>query len=72
MKRLLRILKAAVIAMVSIILLFISVTIAFVNMSPQFGDTPAEVQTKRFETSSNYRDGKFQNQIPTTLGLSFG
>lgn len=40
-------------------------------MSPQFGATPAKSQQKIFETSSNYSDGKFRNQVPTTVGLSF-
>lgn len=71
MKRVLRILKMAVLTLVSVLLFFTLITIAFVNMSPQFGATPARSQQEIFETSSNYSDGKFRNQIPTTVGLSF-
>ena len=63
--------RSFLITMVSLVFLFTAAAIAFVNMSPQFGDTPPGDQQKHFEASINHRDGKFQNQIPTTLGLSF-
>ena len=40
-------------------------------MSPEFGGTATEEQQKSFQAIANYKDGKFQNLVPTTMGLSF-
>lgn len=71
MKRFQRFFRIFLNTVVCFVVLFTAAVIAFVNMSPQFGDTPADDQQKHFEASIHYNDGKFQNQIPTTLGLSF-
>lgn len=40
-------------------------------MSPEFGETPTKKDEQRFAASSHYADGKFQNEVPTTLGIGF-
>ena len=65
MKRILSFVKVALIVLAGLVLFFVVVTLAFVNMSPQFGDSPSIV------SAANFRDGKFHNQIPTTVGLGF-
>ena len=72
MKRLLKILKIALITVGGIVLTFALLTTAFVNMSAQFGQAPTESHQQRFQATSNFQDGKFQNLIPTKLGLTFG
>jgi L-ascorbate metabolism protein UlaG (beta-lactamase superfamily) len=71
MKKLFRVLKITATALLSVVLLVIIATIAFVNMSPQFGNVPADEHQEKFARLSNYQDGKFQNQVPTHVGLTF-
>ena len=71
MKRFFKIIKLGVIAVLSIGVVLTIFTTAFLNMSPAFGDNPAKAQQKIFGSLSNYVDGKFKNQIPTPMGLSF-
>ena len=71
MKSLLKILRITGIIFVSLALLVTIMITAFVNLSPQFGGQPSEYQQKDFEDSGHYKDGKFQNQIPTSMELGF-
>lgn len=71
MKRVVKFAKVAVIALAGVMLLFAIIILAFTNMSPQFGESPDEEQLKKFASAANYKDGKFHNQIPTTIGLDF-
>jgi L-ascorbate metabolism protein UlaG (beta-lactamase superfamily) len=71
MKRLLKILKIVVISVVGIALLVTAITLAFVNLSPQFGGAASDDQLKVYAASGHYKDGTFQNQIPTSLALGF-
>src|SRR5687767_6591594 len=71
MKRLLKTLKVTGIALLSIILLLTIATIAFVNLSPQFGGSALEDQQKAFLASGHYKDGIFVNEVPTPLDLGF-
>lgn len=71
MKRLLKVLRITAIALIGVVFVFATITIAFVNMSPQFGDAPTEEQQKIFAAAPNFRDGKFENQIPTSMKMSF-
>jgi L-ascorbate metabolism protein UlaG (beta-lactamase superfamily) len=71
MKRLLKILKIIAVALIGVVLLFAITTISFLNMNPQFGDAPTAGQQKTFAAASNFHDGKFENQIPTSMSMSF-
>ncbi|TXK52155.1 hypothetical protein FVR03_01670 [Pontibacter qinzhouensis] len=44
----------------------------FMNVSPQFGGKPTTAQQASFKELSYYDDGKFQNQVPTSMDMSFG
>lgn len=72
MKKLLRILKMVSIAIGTAILLVVIGATVFVHVSPQFGAVPTEEKTAAFVALGNYRDGKFQNQTPTSLEMGFG
>ena len=67
----LRFLKIGALSVIGIVLVFFIVTIAFVNMSPQFGGVPDADQQRFLSKLPNYQNGKFKNQIPTHVGLSF-
>ena len=71
MKTFLKILKWTGITTGGIVILSIIFITAFVNMSPQFGEPPADAQQESFTKLPYYRDGKFENQIPTSVGLGF-
>ncbi|GAB3266952.1 MBL fold metallo-hydrolase [Larkinella harenae] len=55
---------------VSLLVLLILGVVAFVNLSPQFGANATGERLKRIQASPNYKDGTFQNLVPTTLDLS--
>ncbi|WP_206513032.1 MBL fold metallo-hydrolase [Larkinella soli] len=46
-------------------------TVAFVNLAPQFGAAATGERLKRMQASPNFKDGTFQNLVPTSLDLSF-
>lgn len=71
MKKFFRFLRIALLGVVAIAALLTIATILFVNMSPQFGEEPPETVIESMHIS-NYKDGKFHNQIPTHVGLTFG
>jgi len=43
----------------------------FINLSPQFGGTPTKEQVQIYQQSGHFKDGKFENAVPTTMGMSF-
>ncbi|GAB3932141.1 hypothetical protein GCM10028804_45980 [Larkinella terrae] len=57
---------------VSLIVLLVIAAVAFVNLSPQFGETPTGERLKRIQNSPNFKDGTFQNLVPTSLNMSAG
>jgi L-ascorbate metabolism protein UlaG (beta-lactamase superfamily) len=71
MKRLLKMLKIVGISLAGIALLLTAITLAFVNLSPQFGGVASDDQLKAYAASGHYKDGTFENQIPTSLALGF-
>jgi L-ascorbate metabolism protein UlaG (beta-lactamase superfamily) len=46
-------------------------TLIFFATAPQIGGKPAGTRMQRIRTSPGYKNGKFQNVIPTTLDMSF-
>jgi L-ascorbate metabolism protein UlaG (beta-lactamase superfamily) len=71
MKKTRKIFKILVIALAGFVLVIALITTAFVNMSPQFGATPTKADEQNFLLSGHYENGKFQNELPTTLGMGF-
>jgi L-ascorbate metabolism protein UlaG (beta-lactamase superfamily) len=71
MKKSLKVLKLTGIVVLGLISLLTVTTLAFVYMSPQFGELPTDAQQKHFAALNNFRDGKFQNQVPTSLNMGF-
>ena len=53
-----------------IVLLIVTGTI-FMNVSPQFGGIATEVQRQQFTQSAHFKDGIFENTVPTTLDIGF-
>jgi L-ascorbate metabolism protein UlaG (beta-lactamase superfamily) len=45
----------------------LAVTVLLVLQHPDFGRTPSGERLERIKQSPNYRDGEFQNQIPTAV-----
>ncbi|MBG8555996.1 MBL fold metallo-hydrolase [Hymenobacter guriensis] len=43
------------------------VGVAFANLSPEFGGKPTKAQRAAYAQSGHYKDGEFQNLVPTTL-----
>ncbi len=43
----------------------------FIKLSPQFGGKPSQARVEIFQTSANYRDGIFHNEIPTSMDMGF-
>ncbi len=52
------------------IILCISI-ILFMNLSPAFGGNPTKEQKEIYKHFTNYINGKFVNEVPTSLGLMF-
>jgi len=50
-----------------VVLVFILSVIAFVKTAPQFGARSVGERLQRVQSSPNYRDGKFQNLVPTAM-----
>jgi L-ascorbate metabolism protein UlaG (beta-lactamase superfamily) len=49
------------------LLMLILGIIVFVNVAPQFGARSKDERLNKIIYSANYRDGKFQNLVPTTM-----
>ena len=41
----------------------------FVNFSPQFGGKHSDEDIQRYERTGNYKDGKFENLVPTAMDM---
>ena len=57
-----------------ITLVILSITVFMFMQQPSFGKLPSGSRLERIETSSNYKDGKFRNLIPTNTlaeGVSY-
>lgn len=52
------------------LLLFLIGTL-FVNLSPQFGGKHSDADKLRYAESGNYEKGKFENQVPANMDMSF-
>lgn len=57
---------------VSLIVILVLAIVAFVNLSPQFGETATGERLKRIQNSPNFKDGTFRNLVPTSLDMSVG
>ena len=44
----------------------------YMKFAPQFGAAPAGERLERMKGSANYRDGKFHNPVPTSMGSAGG
>ncbi|MFC5410430.1 MBL fold metallo-hydrolase [Larkinella bovis] len=56
--------------LVSFLVVLILSVVVFVNWAPQFGASATGERLKRIQASPNYKDGTFQNLVPTSLDLS--
>lgn len=66
MKRAIRILKR--VAMVFLVLIVVLVSVVLIYMQqPQFGKAPSGERLERIKQSPNYKNGKFQNLVPTPI-----
>jgi L-ascorbate metabolism protein UlaG (beta-lactamase superfamily) len=64
------ILKKIMIYFLGFILLIILLAAIFINVSPEFGGIHLENRTVIYQESGLYKDGKFQNQIPTPMKMT--
>lgn len=64
-------LKWTGILLLSIVLIITIIAVLFTNFSPQFGGTPSESQKKVYAESGHYKQGKFVNDIPTSMEMGF-
>ncbi|WP_421827726.1 MBL fold metallo-hydrolase [Larkinella sp.] len=67
-----KVLKRMALILVSLLILLVIAAVAFVNFAPQFGENPAGERLKRIQASPNFKDGTFQNLVPTSLDMSAG
>lgn len=51
----------------SIVVLLIVAGVAFAQISPELGGKPTPERVAAYEQSGHYREGEFQNLVPTTL-----
>ncbi len=70
MRKFLRFLKMTFLTILAILVIFALAVWLFISLSPQFGDSPSDVDKAGYAGSGHYEDGRFQNLIPTTLDLS--
>jgi L-ascorbate metabolism protein UlaG (beta-lactamase superfamily) len=66
-----KIVKRAMLALAGLLLILITGTALFVNLSPQFGGQPTTTDMKEYSENGNYADGKFVNLIPTSMDMNF-
>ncbi|GAB3896514.1 hypothetical protein GCM10028803_14190 [Larkinella knui] len=57
---------------VSLLVLAVVAVIAFVNLAPQFGENATGERLKRIQASPNFKDGTFQNLVPTSVDMPAG
>lgn len=60
------------ILIISILLLLFVVAALFINLSPEFGGKANKEEIAKYEKSGHFEEGKFVNQIPTSMDMSFG
>jgi L-ascorbate metabolism protein UlaG (beta-lactamase superfamily) len=61
-----------ILIILSVIFVLIIFTIAFFNLSPQFGAKSTGIRLEKIQQSKNFNDkGKFVNLIPTDMDMSF-
>lgn len=59
------------IGLLALVLVFAISVFIFINTSPEFGQIPEGKDLERMTKSSNYKDGFFQNNVPTSLDWPF-
>jgi len=52
-----------------LLVMFVGVTL-FINLDPTFGGNPTKEQKEYYKHVDNYVNGKFVNEIPTSLKMS--
>ena len=72
MKKLKMILKMIGIVLGGAIAVVLIIGVVFVNTSPQFGGKATKEQKEFYTQSGHYKDGKFENLIPTNMDMPFG
>ena len=65
------VIKKIMIYLVGFILLILIAATIFINVSPEFGGIHLENRTVIYKETGLYKDGKFQNQIPTPMNMNF-
>ena len=71
MKKIFKILKRIILIILATIGLVILSVFIFVNIAPQFGNSPAGEHAEKMKNSPNYKGKQFVNQIPTSMDMSF-
>ncbi len=66
-----KIFKVLGITLAVFVLAIVIIAVCFINLSPQFGGSHSEEQMQQYAKSGHYQEGKFINQVPTTLDLGF-
>jgi L-ascorbate metabolism protein UlaG (beta-lactamase superfamily) len=72
MNKLKKILKMVGLIIGGILLLILIAGTLFLNLNPAFGGKPNDAQKQRYKESGLYSNGKFKNQIPTSLDMKIG
>lgn len=55
----------------ALVVLILFIGVLFVNFYPTFGHKPSAERLQHFATLDHYQDGKFINQIPSEMDMSF-
>ena len=71
MSRIKKIIKRMLIGIVVVLGIITLGTVIFVNTSPQFGGSPSNETKALMVNSPNYKEGTFQNLIPTAASTGF-
>lgn len=61
--------KKVILYLLSILLLLCVGIILFLNLEPAFGGNPTEEQKGNYKQFSYYVNGKFANEVPTSLAM---
>lgn len=59
------------ISIVILIVLLVLATWGFVSFSPQMGGESSEADLKKYETGTNFKEGKFFNETETNMDMGF-
>ncbi|MBU3214715.1 MBL fold metallo-hydrolase [Clostridium estertheticum] len=62
--------KKVILYLLSILLVLCVGIILFLNLEPAFGGNPTKEQKNSYKQFSNYVNGKFVNDVPTSLAMS--